>query len=311
MKRDTISVCGRVDRCDNADKVLPWEESMTLCIAALCEDRNTIVLAADKMIEQGFVEAELEIEKIARLHPDWWVMFSGTVPNVFDIIDRAEADLAKSEHHRTMDVVRILEECYKEKRLRLVEATHLTPRGWSMAQFQEYGREKFGDAYFQNLDMAIAAFAMDLELIVAGFDSTGKAQLFTLRHPGQADRQDIPGYIAIGKGMFGALYFMFYRGMSVGMSAAEALYHVCEAKNFGYQAGGIGEETDFVVARFGCEPIQLQQSTLPELEKLWTQFQPKPTEGLNEALGHHVNKPPPQTPAKLSALKAPPTPRTS
>ena len=261
---------------------------MTLCVAALCEDRKTIVLAADKMISQGFIQAELQVEKIASIHSDWWVMFAGSVPDIFDILDEARAKLAESEHHDILDVVPVVEECYRRKRLRLAEANYLVPRGWSIAQFQASGRSSLGDAYFQNLDNAIATYVLGLDLMVAGFDSSGVAHLFNVGNPGLAARRDIPGYHAIGNGWIGALYFMFYRAMSTSMGATESLYHVFEAQSFGYEAGGIGEETDFIVARFGCEPVRLQENSMPELAELWVQFCPQPVSGLQERLGHYL-----------------------
>ena len=60
---------------------------MTLCIAALCEDRKTLILVADRMVGTGFIEAELSIEKIKSIHPNWWAMVAATdITPVFDIL---------------------------------------------------------------------------------------------------------------------------------------------------------------------------------------------------------------------------------
>jgi len=273
---------------------------MTLCIGALCEDRKTIILAADKMVGQGFIEAELEIEKILRIHPDWWLLFAGTVPHVFDIFDGVRRRLDENMHYSVDEVITVLEECYRRKRMERAEATYLTPRGWILSEFQGGGRERLGDLLFQTLDASIANYRLDLELLVAGFDKDGLAHLVSVENPGISSRHDIPGYHAIGNGMFGALYFMFYRSMSVKMNASEGLYHTFEAQVFGYQAGSIGEETDFVVARFEQEPIRLQESALPILMRLWNRFAPRPTKSLDTALGKYVSS---------SDLKSKPTKR--
>jgi len=90
--------------------------------------------------------------------------------------------------------------------------------------------------------------------------------------------------------MFGAMYFMYFREMSVSMSAAEALYYVYEANIFGYQAGGVGEETDFLIARFQEQPIHFQESHVPVLNDLWQKFGPQEAEGLQRALGRYVRR---------------------
>jgi len=88
----------------------------------------------------------------------------------------------------------------------------------------------------------------------------------------------------------------------VKMSASEALYHTYEAQVFGYQAGSIGEETDFVVARFGQDPIRLQESNLPILAKLWKRFAPKATKGLDQYLEKYISSPEP--PAKSAKRRS-------
>jgi len=245
-------------------------------------------MAADRMIGQAFIESELEIEKILRLHTHWWLMFSGTVPNVFDIYDEARRQLDEEKDYDIAAVTTLLEGCYRRKRLALAEAAYLVPRGWTLDQLQAEGLEKLGDFQFRTLSTAIADYRLDLDLVVAGFDGEGTGHIFTVANPGTSSRQDIPGCCAIGNGWFGALYFMYFREMSPRMTAAEALYHVFEAKVIGYQAGGIGDETDLVVARFKEEPIRLQGTKIPRLCKLWDKFGPQPTRGLERALGRYV-----------------------
>ena len=264
---------------------------MTLCVDAMCEDRGAIVLAADRMVGQGFIQAELDIEKIVPVHPDWWVMFAGTVSHSFDIIDNFKSRVQASEHYGVAAVLSAFEQAYQVKRMAQVEAEILAPRGLTAAQFQTSGLAMLGEIEFRTLLASIASYQFDLSLIVAGFDHTGQAQTFTVASPGVATRQDIPGYCAIGNGMFGALYFMFYREVSMKMPAYETLYYVFEAQTFGFEAGGIGYETDFVVARFGEPAIRFQESKMPEIEKLWKKFRPRPTSGLEAALGKYTKQP--------------------
>ena len=264
---------------------------MTLCVVAMCENRRAIVMAADRMISQGFIQAELEIEKIVAVHPDWWVMLAGTVPHAFDIIDDVRNRVRASEHYGVVEVLSSFEHAYRQKRMSQVEADILVPRGLTVSQFQTTGLATLGETEFRTLLASIASYQLNLNLIVTGFDHTGEAHAFTIESPGVATRQDIPGYCAIGNGMFGALYFMFYREVSVKMPAYESLYYVYEAQNFGYEAGGIGMETDFVVARFREPPLRFQESATVELPKLWKKFRPPVVRGLKGALAEYVTQP--------------------
>ncbi len=49
---------------------------MTCCVAALCDDRMAIVMAADKMVGMAGMESEPDISKIFRLHKNWFVLDS-------------------------------------------------------------------------------------------------------------------------------------------------------------------------------------------------------------------------------------------
>jgi excisionase family DNA binding protein len=59
---------------------------MTVCIAALCEERKALVVAADRMVRSARCRTEAEFHKISRLHKDWWLMLAGDdVGPAFDI----------------------------------------------------------------------------------------------------------------------------------------------------------------------------------------------------------------------------------
>ena len=60
---------------------------MTVCIAALCEEPNVLVVAAERMVRSTRCGSEAEFLKISRLHKDWWLMPAGDdVGPAFDII---------------------------------------------------------------------------------------------------------------------------------------------------------------------------------------------------------------------------------
>ena len=66
---------------------------MTLCIAALADDRKTIVMAADRMVSTTFIESELEISKIIPVDDHWWIMLAAdALAGAFPIIDNVRTE---------------------------------------------------------------------------------------------------------------------------------------------------------------------------------------------------------------------------
>src|SRR5216683_4150375 len=53
------------------------EKTMTVCIAALCEEPKALVVAAERMVRSTRCGSEAEFLKISRLHKDWWLMPAG------------------------------------------------------------------------------------------------------------------------------------------------------------------------------------------------------------------------------------------
>ena len=249
---------------------------MTLCIAALCENRKTLILMADKMLGVGFIEAELAIEKIIQIHRNWWVMIAGNdISPVFDILDWSRKTLGEEDECDVERVMQVISDNYQKKRLDLIEALYLKTRGWTMEQFVAKGHNNLPPTVFVEIDQAVQQYKLDISLLVGGFDCNGVGHIFSVDNPGITRRHDIPGYYAIGNGMFGALYFMYYRELSAPMKASECLYYVYEGKIFGYQAGGIGEDTDCIIARHNKPELKLAAEAISTLDEMWVEFRPQ------------------------------------
>jgi len=255
---------------------------MTLCIAALCEERKTLILMADKMLGIGFIEAELAIEKIVQIHKNWWVMIAGNdITPVFDILDWSKKSLGEEDECNVDKVMQVMSDNYQKKRIDSAEAHYLKTRGWTMGQFVAEGNNGLPPTVFQEIDQQIQRYRLEVSLLVGGFDRQGVGHVFSVDNPGVTRRHDIPGYHAIGNGMFGALYFMYYRELSVPMKASECLYYMFEGRNFGYEAGGIGEDTDCIIVRHNEPELRLDAEAISTLDKMWEEFRPQPIEGFD------------------------------
>lgn len=249
---------------------------MTVCIAALCDNRKSLVLAADKMVGMRFVEAELNIQKRLALHKDWWVMVAGEEINpVFDIVDYARQNLSGQEEVGVDSVMRHVTGSYQRKRLEIGEALHLSPRGWTIDRFHSEGRALYDEAMIREIDYDIRDSELKLTLLVAGFDAQGQGHIFSVRDPGIAIRHDVPGFHAIGSGAFGAISSMFYRALNIKMPVRHTLYYTFEAKIAGERASGVGFETDMYILRQGLKAKKISKETEKRLEGLWKQLRPR------------------------------------
>src|ERR1017187_477170 len=160
---------------------------MTCCVACICDNGKTIVSVADRMVDVGFIESELDISKMLELHNGWRVLLSGDdITPVFDIIDYAKEYLKKKKVADTdtitlqmaMDAVR---EGHERKRIEEAESLFLKPTGWDIASFNAGGHilPDYG-----GIKSKIGDYSLSIELMVTGF-SEGNGYIFSLSGTGE------------------------------------------------------------------------------------------------------------------------------
>jgi hypothetical protein len=103
---------------------------------------------------------------------------------------------------------------YRGERKELAEATHLTPRGLTLKEFNSPASKVIPKLIRTRIADNIRMESLPVSLLVAGFDASGKGHIFSVsdyEDRGRPRRHDIPGYCAIGSGGDGAMYMMTYR----------------------------------------------------------------------------------------------------
>src|SRR5690348_5962405 len=107
--------------------IAEWEpRDMTICIAAICDDGNTIVLASDTEVGIGFTATYIAGSKWGPLYKNWFVGIAGTLSHATDVLTRARR--LEPEPPISFDVRASLEKAYRESRMARVEADHLANR---------------------------------------------------------------------------------------------------------------------------------------------------------------------------------------
>jgi len=252
---------------------------MTCCIAAICDEGKSIVLVMDKLIGAMFVEAQPDVEKAINVHDNWWVMYAADdISPVFEITDAIRDELRRKKRFSIEEVEDIVGRCYEDARIK--RATHRYLKRWKMEAdvFVQSGAKLLGRRAAKKLRKQVREFDMRVALIVAGFDSKGEAKLFSI-DDGVPQRQDVPGFCAIGSGAPPAENIMMYRGeLSYKTPLRSALYYAIEGKYFSEAANGVGSRTDMYVLRSKSKvALTLDEDTIIEdilISKLCEKLEP-------------------------------------
>lgn len=245
---------------------------MTLCVAAVADNGRSLVLVADRMFGLDYIETEgMDHKKVLPLCENWWLMFAAEdTSRLFPILDAVRLSINPSLSATAIG------DCVFgaliAERNKIAEQRVLTPRAMTVETFQNDGLRRLGSELFREIGYSFADVKLGIDLIVCGFDNTGRAIILLINDEG-VSRRDVPGFCAIGSGQFGATFQMFYRDLSPTMPLRQVLYYAVEAKYFGEQAGGVSDDTDLFVIRNGMQPIiveteQLEKEVFPIVLKL-------------------------------------------
>jgi hypothetical protein len=257
---------------------------MTVCVAALCEQSRAIILAADREVGLPFVKGQLEGQKVRTIFLKWAVLIAGNdVAPAYDVISYAWDNFAAAKDAAGIYIetaIKCVTEAFQKRRAERAEALYLSPRGWTLDEFKQFGQQRMPLSLYLQLDAQMAACRLEITLLVAGFDDVGQGHIFTVYDPGVAVRQDAVGFQAIGSGGVNATGMLFYRRAAASMKLSKAVYCVYEAKTSGERAPGVGEETDMWIMTAGKDGEggnykYIGDSSRATMKHLWNKVRPK------------------------------------
>jgi hypothetical protein len=253
------------------------------------------------MLGTEMIEAEPEnLRKVETIHKNWKVMFAGHVPPAFPVMDAARESLAKHKKPPSVqDVMQAVWMAYKAERLKVVEAVHLSPIGWTLDEFKSPAAEIIPAWKRVELLKKMEDEKLGVSLLVAGFDGQGKGHIFNIRrHYEPPERNQSPGFQSIGSGSDAADWMLMYRSASWFMPLRLMLYYAYEAKRFGEEASGVGAKTDLLVMRGDGSSFRVKETALEnKLAKLFEELKPKGLEArhlniLNGITGEYIDRVP-------------------
>jgi 20S proteasome alpha/beta subunit len=224
---------------------------MTVCIAAICDEGKSIVVAADRMMTFGApmnLQAEGAVRKIIKLAENAALLFSGSVPDAESLAQSARV-AAKNGSSSLKEIADQTARAYQDLKRKKVEDSILRPLlGIEFPQFQQLASQSASSQVLSQLLGMISQHNLGLDAIIAGVDDE-HAHLAVVTHPGTAVTLDLVGFSAIGSGGMHALVRLSLGRQRKELSIPETVFNVYEAKKASEVAPGVGKVTDIAVLK--------------------------------------------------------------
>jgi len=249
--------------------------AMTICIAAICENGKSIVLAADRIrwTPTASIEVELDEPKFRFLSKQLALMGSGASQSVEDVERRVRAmpvDIGKSIIETS---AYFLNACHALRAHEIESRYSKRILGITHEEFRDAVKSSSPGSIIWDVYTKSLNFNLELCLILAGIDQEG-AHLRTVDDSSDVSQSEL-GYASIGSGSVLADASLSRRGYRKSFALSEGLYCVYEAKKAAEMARGVGPTTDISAIRKGRRPLKLSPRVLESLASVYGRLKPK------------------------------------
>jgi hypothetical protein len=223
---------------------------VTLCVAGFCDNGQTLVVANDLMVSFGTEMTHSPgLMKGYAFNYSWFGTFAGQVTPFEPIMNRF---LKRIEHEPNSFpiITDALVEAYQAERSAGVNAHVMAQCGMAFEEFKKDWKRDLPLSVAKQIWFEIKNFDLGTDFLIGGVDDQNAHHLFSVCNPGRVDHFTGIGFAAIGIGAEHALKMFAFRGYNwVGLSKAQSIYAVLEAKIFG-EGPYVGKETILIVLDF-------------------------------------------------------------
>lgn len=218
---------------------------MSVCIAALAENKKKMVLAADQMIISSipipYQYETADVKKMYQLTDDSTVLIAGNALFGYEIIDHALKKINDEQPDSFDKIAEILRSEYQNYRRRLIEEHILEPRGLDLNTYYE-NQLKLNMAVVQEIETSLVNESIGVDMIIGGYD--GKhCHVYSITHPGVLLSHDAIGFVCVGIGAPHATYHLIGSHYDTSLDVGEVEKLVLGAKQKSEVAPGVGKET--------------------------------------------------------------------
>jgi hypothetical protein len=226
---------------------------VTVCIAGVADDGETIVTVTDRKVGFGSLSADKAVFKSDLLGYKSLILTAGNdVARARNVIEKSKPRIreemtTKEENDPRRMAEIVFEECNAE-RDRVIEASVLKRRGYTWKIFKDAGKDFCTEAVYFDMQNEISAVKLSLDFLVVGFD--GKKQnphIFYTNWETPPECYDDLGFYAIGSGAANAISYLAHavEYLDYGKAAGKGtvLYHLMAAKFMAESAQDVGRDT--------------------------------------------------------------------
>ena len=246
---------------------------MTICLALVCENQQSVVAVADRMVSVDFLSLEFEQQtrKIDQIGRSFVALTSGDTLRHTDIVRESTEQISKMSQPTVLEVASEVEERFIQHRQKLAEKSIMRRVGLDYGTFLEQQRN-LSPEVVSALMSEYQAVELDIEVLIVGVDSSG-AHLYHINDPGVATCFDSIGYAAIGSGLPHAEGFLAEADYSTQISLNRAVWLAYVAKRRSERAPGVGSTyTDVLTIEIDGGVRFLNDGSMDQLASMYQRY---------------------------------------
>ncbi len=219
---------------------------MTICIAAICDNYKTLVLASDSMLTSPMIEFEQPTKKMTELGIHCIAMTAGNALAHTELFNSVRCSIEALKSPPVSKIVEKIKECYQTIRKREICERLLNPRGFDGFKDFYQAQRILQSEIATKIQFQIDTYDYGLSIITAGV-SNDMAQIYSIVDPGTSQCYDSIGFHTIGSGFPHAINTLTARVCHQDLSLEEVFMIVYEAKKMAERAPGVGHKSNFTI----------------------------------------------------------------
>lgn len=183
-----------------------YNESMTVCIAAITEEGKKAILVADKLVtSQGLLpyQVDMAADKIMKLseHTQTHVMYCGGVSDAMTIIENSIK--AGTEGKNVEEIANIVNSEHLKYLISILDRAQITGRGMESREWYYENHLKMHESLTNKIDSILETYTLNsqTQFIICGKSYNGMYKVYYLNtNPRLMPSPNISGYATIGSG---------------------------------------------------------------------------------------------------------------